>query len=324
MARGDDVYLFDWWPLDNLNTVGGGAGAAFGDFRLSAHVGMNRLDDEWQTQWFPVPDPVIGAREIMTLDRPRTIASLKAEYLSMPPAGGDLGWKALVYAEGHFVPEGTLRRPDLSEESLPDDQGWLIGVQGGIWSDEGDFLNLFVRGAGGLAAYGEMAVPFGVDQEKRALDAREFLIAAAGNVEFGDAFGLLGGLYARYFQDADRNEFDNDDAWEFALALRPHLYVNHWFHVAAELSYQMRRPGGLSPETGADEIPQIFKFALIPMVVPLGPGTLSRPQIRLLYQISVPNDAARHTYPEDDPRRLHDVEHLIGLQVEWWYNSSYR
>jgi hypothetical protein len=38
----------------------------------------------------------------------------------------------------------------------------------------------------------------------------------------------------------------------------------------------------------------------------------------------VPNDAARNTLPEDDPRRSRDVEHMIGLQVEWWHNSSYR
>jgi hypothetical protein len=25
MYRGDDVYLLNWWPLDNLNMVGGGA-----------------------------------------------------------------------------------------------------------------------------------------------------------------------------------------------------------------------------------------------------------------------------------------------------------
>ena len=26
MYRGDDIYLLDWWPLDNQNTVGGGIG----------------------------------------------------------------------------------------------------------------------------------------------------------------------------------------------------------------------------------------------------------------------------------------------------------
>jgi len=323
MYRGDDVYLFDWWPLDNINTVGGGVGAQFGVYRLAAQVGMNRLDDEWQTQWFTVPDPVIGTRDVLTLDRPRTIASFKAERLALPESPEDLGWKLALYGEGHFISSGTLLHPDRTEEPLPADQGWVAGVQGGLWNDDGDFLNLWLRTAGGLAAYGEMAIPFGVDQEKRALDATEFAMVAAGNVELG-MFGLLGGTYARWFRDADRNTYDLDDGWEFAIALRPHVYITDWFHVAAEVSYQLRRPNGLAVESGEPETPQIWKFALMPMWVPMGPGTLSRPQIRFVYQISVPNDAARNTLPEDDPRREHDVEHFIGLQVEWWYNSSYR
>jgi maltoporin len=324
MYRGDDVYLFDWWPMDNLNTVGGGIGASFGPYRLDFHVGQNRLDDAWQTQWLVVPDPINGTREAMTLDRPRTLLSLKAERLSLPEGDGDLGWKVGLYGEGHLISSGTLVNEDRSEEWLPDDQGWVAGVQGGLWNDDGDFLNLWLRTAGGLAAYGEMAIPFGLDQEKRALDATEFALVAAGNLELGRIFGLLGGAYARWFRDADRNTYDLDDGWEVALALRPHLYATEQFHVAAEVSWQMRRPNGLAPDSEQPETPQIWKFAVMPMWVPFGPGTLSRPQIRLVYQLSVPNDAARNTLPEDDPRRGHEVEHLLGIQVEWWWNSSYR
>jgi maltoporin len=323
MYRGDDVYLFDWWPLDNLNTVGGGVGAEFGAYRLAAHVGMNRLDDEYQTQWFSVPDPLHGTDEVMTLDRPRTIASFKAERLALPDGPDDLGWKVALYGEGHFISSGWLRRPDLTYEYLPDDQGWVAGAQGGLWNEAGDWLNLWVRLGGGLAAYGEMAIPFGVDEEKRALDATEFVLAAAGNFE-SRWFGVLGGAYARWFRDADRNTYDLDDGWEATFALRPHVYATDWFHVAAEVSYQMRWPAGLALETEQPEVPQVWKFALMPMVVPLGRGTMSRPQIRFVYQVSVPNDAARNTLPEDDPRRSRDVEHMIGLQVEWWHNSSYR
>ncbi len=323
MHRGDDMYLFDWWPLDNLNTVGGGASVEIDAYRIAAHVGMNRLDDEWQTQWFDVPHPVHGAEEVLLLDRPRTIASLKAERLWRPGAPGTLGWKVALYGEGHFVPSGTLRRPDLTEETLPDDAGWVFGAQGGLWSEAGDFLNLWVRAGGGLAAYGETAIPFGVDREKRAIGADEFLLAAAGNVEIGP-FGILGGSWARWFRDADANVYDMDDAWEFAVAVRPHWYAIDPFHLAAEVSYQMRRPAGLGPRSGEPETPQIVKLALMPMIVPLGRGTMSRPQIRFVYQVSLPNEAARNTLPEDDPRRGRSVEHFIGIQAEWWHNSSYR
>src|SRR6476620_5506658 len=50
MYRGDDIYLFDYWPLDNLNTVGGGVGLRAGDNDSALHAGMNRLDDALQYQ----------------------------------------------------------------------------------------------------------------------------------------------------------------------------------------------------------------------------------------------------------------------------------
>ena len=37
------------------------------------------------------------------------------------------------------------------------------------------------------------------------------------------------------------------------------------------------------------------------------------------------NDAARdRLYPLDDPRRLRPWVHYLGLQAEWWFNSTYR
>ena len=39
MYRGDDIYLFDYWPLDNLNTYGGGAELTLKPVRIALHVG---------------------------------------------------------------------------------------------------------------------------------------------------------------------------------------------------------------------------------------------------------------------------------------------
>src|SRR2546430_6080746 len=35
MYRGDDIYLFDYWPLDNLNTVGAGASYDYKKFSVA-------------------------------------------------------------------------------------------------------------------------------------------------------------------------------------------------------------------------------------------------------------------------------------------------
>jgi len=55
MYRGDDIYVLDWWPLDNQNTIGGGAGwkSSDGDTLLAAHVGMQRLDNPYQYETLP-------------------------------------------------------------------------------------------------------------------------------------------------------------------------------------------------------------------------------------------------------------------------------
>src|SRR5438552_6653043 len=50
LYRGDDIYLFDFWPLDNLNTLGGGVGLRFGPTDLKLHIGVSRLEDPYQLQ----------------------------------------------------------------------------------------------------------------------------------------------------------------------------------------------------------------------------------------------------------------------------------
>ena len=53
MYRGDDIYLLNWWPLDNQNTVGGGVGAPVYKTEtletiLQFHAGQQRLDNPYQ------------------------------------------------------------------------------------------------------------------------------------------------------------------------------------------------------------------------------------------------------------------------------------
>ena len=81
MYRGDDIYLLDWWPLDNQNTIGGGGSYDFRktDSRLAVHVGMERLDDPtYQFQTTESPSPFgLGSTGVISLDRPRVVETLK-------------------------------------------------------------------------------------------------------------------------------------------------------------------------------------------------------------------------------------------------------
>ena len=54
----------------------------------------------------------------------------------------------------------------------------------------------------------------------------------------------------------------------------------------------------------------------------MGRGMYRRPQFRLVYTASWLNDDARSLFPRFDERRDKGWQHYLGIQVEWWMNSS--
>ena len=322
MYRGDDIYLLDFWPMDNLNTLGGGAMLRFGNTRINLHAGVNRLTDGFTFQTLKVPNPRTGTDEVIVLDRQRTIVSLKATQ-EFPKLMGDAGLKASLYGEVHHLPSGETYDSHKRTTPLPWDMGWVVGAQVGLWGfGENAHVNLWLRAAGGLGAYGEMAIPFGLNSDKRSLDAREVLVALSANYERG-LFGLMLGGYVRYFNDADGVASDPDDGWEYVVVARPHIFVSKYFHQVFELSWQGRRPDGLDPALQIQQIPNVLKFSAIP-TLSWGRGTYTRPLLRVVYTLSYLDRAAQFSFPLEDPRREVAVHHFLGAQVEWWFNSSYR
>ena len=324
MYRGDDAYLLDYWPLDNLNTLGGGAFLNLRDntTKIALHVGVNRLrEGGFQYQTIKVPSGTIGADEVVTLDRQRTVISLKATQ-EFPNVSDKIAFKIALYGEVHRLPEGTFQR-GLDEENLPADTGWVAGLQIGLWKfAQNGHLNLWVRGAGGLAAYGELATPWDLSLDKKASSAKEFLVALSGNYESG-LFGLQLAGYARYFVDADGQKADYNDGWEYVVAARPYLFLHRHFHQAFELSYQGKRPNGLNPRTQSHLVPGVFKASVIP-TLSWDRGTYTRPHLRLVYTLTYQDAGARLMHAPRDPKYDVSLFHYLGVQVEWWFNSSYR
>ena len=325
MYRGDDIYLLNFWPLDMLNTYGGGAGFTHERAAVAAHVGFNRIDrDDWQVQRWERPVPGgVGEDAVVILDRQRRIASLKA-HGTLPV--GDITLRAKVYGELHSLPEGTRLIDDQVEEALPADSGSVMGAQLSAWgwADE-SFVHLFYRRATGLGAYGELAVPsdgFATDYTVTA--AREQRVALAFGHEFQERVSLAGGAYVRQYADADGLAVDVDDGWESAMALRPAVNFGQHVSLGVEASHQWLRPNGLNPRTDEHDIPQITKISVLPMVKPR-PRTFSRPMIHLTYTASMLNEDALQWFDPLDERAQSDVQHFVGLGAEWWMNSqSYR
>jgi len=320
MYRGDDIYLLDFWPLDEQNTVGGGIGYRWGQTSLRAHLGLNRLDDPWQTQWVTVRAPEFGTRDLLWLDRQRVVGSLRGE--QHVALGADLGFKAVLYGEGHAVAEGERRQDDGDLQTLPAERGWLAGAELALYSpDSPQHINLFLRWGQGLAAYDELATPADPAQDGTAGDARELLLGMSANLELAGRFGLLFGGYLRGFRDGDGLAEDYDDGVELGAALRPAWFVTPQFHLLGEANVQYRHPNGLDPALAVHETPMAVQLAILPSLA-LGAGSYSRPQLRLVYAATLLNEAARHTLAPEDPRAPRRVEHYLGLQVEWWFHSS--
>jgi hypothetical protein len=333
MYRGDDIYLLDYWPLDNLNTVGGGFIYEWNGLDIRLHAGVNRLENDYQFQAISVSDNLQGATDLVLLDRQRLIASFRTQYTLTNLAESDLGMKFVAYGEYHRLPTGQRIDPNLLQgeqspyppdaviEPIAGELGFVVGAEISLFGfGPSSHLNLFGRYAQGLAAYGETGIPFGTNTEKGGADAMESLVALSFNWE-NDWMGLMAGGYIRWFQDADGETNDADDFVEGGLVARPLFFVTDHFHQAFEVSYQRHHPMGLNPASNLQDVADVVQLTIME-ILSLGKGSYQRPQIRLYYTLSLPNEAARDQFPEQDRRAPSEVEHFIGLGAEWWFNSS--
>jgi maltoporin len=334
MYRGDDVYLLDWWPLDNLNTVGGGVHYDFGrDTYAALQFGTNQPANDFYVQqvFRPAPLDQIGAASVSVLNRQKLIGSLKLSHILRVGETG--GVKGVVYGEVHQLPQGQRETKPEMFETLPGDLGGVVGAQIGAFTGKRDtHLNLFVRYARGLAAYGELSTPTQLAADKTTAGAHEILAAVGGNFEAGP-FGLMLGGYVRSFRNASKG-LDVDDVDEAIIALRPHVFFGELGGLAVEGSFQTQQRGVLAPPDATTTTPgttpqpagplaaSVFRFGVIPFLSVAGRGDYSRPQLRLIYVVSARNEGAKALYPQDDVFHIHSIEHFFGFGAEWWFNSS--
>jgi maltoporin len=324
MFRGDDIYVFDWWPLDDLNTLGAGVSwHGLAKLRIDAHAGVNRLLDPFQHDLDTTTDPDMpGEVTVEDLDRQRLVTSLAVTHFPDLP-GGRRG-KIKLYAETQALPSGERQLDEDTTVTLGRDHGVSLGAQLGAWEDGGTHANLFVRWSRGLTAFDELAAPDGLDDDYTSWPGASELILGVG-AAYNAGFGhVVGGAYSRRFVDADDSAQDRDDGWEYAIDVRPVVKVAGDFLAGVDLSYQARFPRGLSPNTLLAADPAVVQVAPMLVYAPLGAGAYDRPQLRLVWRIARLNDAALDTYPIDDPRRDEPTVHFLGVQAEWWFNSSTR
>ncbi len=325
MVRGDDAYLLDLWPLDNLNLVGGGARWKSDKLELSYAFGVNRLLDPFQRQTSlrPLPGNQVGTTDVAILDRARIVQALRYEQLV--PLAGKLHLKAVGYAEAHSLGSGQRETSPGQYEEMPRDFGWVAGAEVGVFSWGTDnHVNLFLRHARDLAAYGgDFSRPFALNQRRTTKGARETRVVVSGNLEQG-SFALMGAGYVRTFRTAAEEPMQFQDLDEGILVLRPHYWISDLVGVFVEGSYQLQRRGVIGPDGQTPLTGTMWRVGVAPFLSPAGKGTYKRPQIRLIALFSRRNDDAKLLYPRDDPFSRRNAEQFYGVEAEWWFNSSYR
>lgn len=324
MWRGDDVYLWDFWPMDNLNLVGGGGGWEGGGWDVRAAVGLNRLTTgNFQQQTIDVQTPgSVEPTAVEVLDRQRSVAALRLGRLI--PAG-PMVLRARLYGELHRLPEGERTVDARLTEDLPADRGSALGMELSTWGgSDGSFAHIWYRYSRGLAAFSELGVPDrGYAADGSLTAARTHLVALAGNYET-DRYGILWGAWVRSARDADDTTADWDDRVETAISVRPAVFIGQHGVVATELSHQRFVSAGLIPQKEAVGAPALTQVAVMPGIQ-LAPGQMSRPWLHLTYAYGRLNDDARWLWPEEDVRFASSHHHRLGIGVEWWFDSaSYR
>lgn len=333
MVRGDDAYLLDFWPLDNLNLLGAGFGYRHEMGTSGAlSVGATQPDSVFFRQSVVRQAPLdqFGAVPVQLLDRQKVIGALRLQHdqkFGERDKPGP-GIKLVLYGEGHGLPEGVREPKPGLKEQLPSDGGYVVGGQVTLYTGERNtFIHLWARYAGGLGAFGQFDSPGQLSNDKTTDGAHQLLFAAAGNVEY-DFFGVMLGSYVRSFRDASEG-LNFEDVDEGVVIVRPTFWFGDIAGASLEGTFEMVQRGVITePADDPAGVPQgpfiasMWRIGVIPFITPAGRGNFTRPQIRVLYNVAFRDDSARLLYPVDDGFRERNVEHFIGLGAEWWFNSS--
>ena len=323
MYRGDDVYLLDFWPLDDLNTLGGGLGwrygnDSFGWLELAGHFGASRvLGSNFFAQQVAVSDPTFGAIEVVTNNRQRLIGSVKASYYR--GIGKWFAFKLKLYVEGHSIAEGAIERRNDVQQILPGDAGYVVGGQLSMFlQNTKNYLHFTVRYGENLGAYGALTVPFALNLQGTSAGAKETLIGLSVFTFWWEHLGVVFGGYYRGFQSARNDEYDAASTEELAGSLRINVSFLRFLQQGIEFTGQRAFPKGIHPDLFRQISPAAFKLSLMPTITS-SPENFPELAVRFIYTFTSTNADARYMYVAEDPRAGVRNYHFFGVQAEWLY-----
>ena len=342
MYRGDDIYLLDWWPLDNQNTVGGGAGYKFrwahrrDDHRRARGDAAARLDLPVRADPArPTPQRARRAGRAGRRERhgPRPPAHDRVAQdhapLQAPQPGAEGRLQARPLRRGARDLRRRLhrhhRQPAGADRAARPTPGWLVGHRGRVLDRASATPSCSSSSGTPRASRPTTRSPcrstFANDRTTRGFD-RDARSPSAATTSAGP-FGVLVGGYLRSFRDGDPSPTTSQKYDEGILAVRPQLYIGERWGVALEGAFEARRYAVLDPQTdAAARRPASGASASSRTSRPAAAARTSARSCGSSTRSPPATTATRELYPAQDVFSQRRVEQYIGLGAEWWFNSS--
>ena len=201
MYRGDDIYLLNFWPLDNLNTVGGGAALHVpqGSARSSSSTPASTSpttpsSSRWRSGPLPLNQLGDARRSRSTTARSTSRARKHQQHL-LDRQHRARASSPSATARSTTPAPASARSPDRQFENAAARQRVVAGAQlGAVHGQAHHPPQPVLPLRAGLAAYGEFDAPTQLNAKRTSKGAHELLVALGGNYEIG-AFGVLLGAY---------------------------------------------------------------------------------------------------------------------------------
>jgi maltoporin len=329
LYRKNDIHINDYFYFNNLPSQG--LGVMYKNLDTAVLV-MTGSSPFYQTD---LNQGTAAANTPEVVKRFRTIfvAQYKVPF-----------WKRSTYVQGlgelHFVPRSRDAVHFAAPNVNPTDYGWVLGAKLHLDLGNDQFndtsFRYGTRIANGAASGRSTFDTFGdpaMDGTYKGAYGIEVVDHFMWNVR--NIFSLNG--YATFHYDQGARDYvpmmmpppptsaapslaavtiNPDTRLDFAVGVRPVLYLWNQFHLMAEATYQGRKDQGRALGTA-------LKLSVVPTFVPGGKrgDFWARPHIRLIYTFGYYNQAAVDQLLSPYLQTVGPTRfaHFIGARTEWWF-----
>jgi maltoporin len=323
LYRKSDIHINDYFYFNNLPSQGMGVFYRNLDAAVLVQTGSSPFYQADLNQGAPAPN----TPEVVKRTRTMLVGQYKFPFGHRSSFVQGLG-------ELHFVPQLKDAVHQAPANVDPFDYGWVLGAKLHLDLGRDQFLDASVRYgariANGAASGRSTFDTFG-DPSHDGTYAGAYGIEAVDHFMWNvrDRFSLNG--YVTFHYDTGARDYTTplptaaggtptplapDTRLDFAIGVRPVLYILDQLQLIAEATFQGRRDEGRALGT-------VLKLSLAPTFVPGGKrgDFWARPHIRLIYTFGYYNQAAVDQLLSPYLQTVGPTQfaHFIGARTEWWF-----